>query len=66
MSFLIGGLISSLELVTIGVLLKIGSHLGTRWLTHCGEEPLSSAPRVRGGRKRALEQVTGRELSIFP
>ena len=63
---MIGALLASTELITIGALLKIGSHLGTRWLKHVGEQPSPHVKKVRGGRKRALEQTTGHELSVFP
>lgn len=67
MLYLVGGIVSCLEIITIGALLKIGSYAGAKFLRNCGEkETAYPKARVRGGRKRVLEQTTGTELSVLP
>lgn len=67
MFFLVGGLFAGLEIIAIGALLKIGYHVGSKILKECGETEVKRYPkiRVRGGRKRVLEQTTGNELSLI-
>lgn len=68
MFYLVGGIVAGLEIIAIGALLKVGYHVGDKFLKNCGEKEVKKYPkiRVRGGRKRVLEQTTGNELSIFP
>jgi hypothetical protein len=67
MGVLFGSLLFSVEMITIGALLKVGYHMGGKILKSCGEKE-SPKPKadVKGGRKRVLEHATGNELSIFP
>lgn len=65
MIWLIGGIISALEIITIGTLLKIGGHVGARFLKDCGQKE-TVYPKIKArGRKRVLEQTTGTDLSLF-
>ena len=64
MLVLIGGLITGIELIATGALLKVGGHLGQKFLISCGEdEHHSSNVRVKGGKKLAVDNTSGEDVS---
>ncbi|MDP8263130.1 MAG: hypothetical protein P9M13_07495 [Candidatus Ancaeobacter aquaticus] len=67
MRYLFGSVVTVIEVIAIGALLKIGYHTGKNILENCGEkESKYSKTKVKGGKKRVFEKATGNELSIFP
>lgn len=66
-------LIAALEVVAVGIFLKIGYHLGNKLIEKV-EGPQSSKKKEdlkskeadgSGGRRRVVEDVTGNKLSLF-
>lgn len=65
-------LIASLEIVAVGICLKIGYHIGNKLIGKLDGAALAKKKlknkeneEVFGGRKRVVESVTGEKLAIL-